>query len=177
MKTLVGLRVGRLTVTAQGPSAPYGGTRWICLCDCGQRVVRLRRSLLVGLKHPKRGTRSCGCSKYEAKLVRCHPGRKYEALGLCYECYHSQYSAKNKLRQLTTRSGITDLDGAAWALKLNECAICGATERLEIDHSHVTGQVRGRLCGDCNRGLGLFREQPERLHNAAAYLEAAYAAC
>jgi len=46
---------------------------------------------------------------------------------------------------------------------------CGAT--AHIDHNHVTGDVRGLLCMLCNQGLGLFRDNPELLINAAAYLD------
>ena len=54
------------------------------------------------------------------------------------------------------------------------CAICGNHQRykrLAVDHSHKTGQVRGLLCENCNRGLGRFFDSTFRLRNAANYLE------
>jgi hypothetical protein len=54
------------------------------------------------------------------------------------------------------------------------CAICGElpSERvsLHVDHDHVTGEVRGILCMRCNNALGLFREDPDLLTEAAHYL-------
>ena len=39
------------------------------------------------------------------------------------------------------------------------CAICKKTarngKRLEVDHDHVTGKVRGLLCRNCNVAVGL----------------------
>lgn len=53
------------------------------------------------------------------------------------------------------------------------CAICGGTQKRElaIDHCHKTGKVRALLCGKCNIGLGHFKDDPELLRKAAAYLE------
>jgi hypothetical protein len=57
------------------------------------------------------------------------------------------------------------------------CAICGRPPRkgssLHVDHDHETGCVRGLLCFRCNGGLGQFAESPERLVEAAEYLDGA----
>lgn len=51
------------------------------------------------------------------------------------------------------------------------CEICGSTEKLCIDHDHVTDVVRGRLCNSCNTGLGAFKDNPSLLQAAMKYLE------
>ncbi|MFF2842330.1 endonuclease domain-containing protein [Paenarthrobacter sp. NPDC057981] len=53
------------------------------------------------------------------------------------------------------------------------CAICEEREGEHIDHDHLTGQVRGLLCGQCNVGLGMFQDSEEVLTKAAAYIRAA----
>src|ERR1700691_796953 len=55
------------------------------------------------------------------------------------------------------------------------CAICGGINSgrrsLARDHCHRTGGQRGRLCGKCNVGLGMFSDDPRLLRSAAEYLE------
>jgi Recombination endonuclease VII len=62
----------------------------------------------------------------------------------------------------------------------NVCAICrrfpeGKT-RLSVDHDHETGKIRGLLCGNCNSGLGHFKDNPELLAVAITYLDASASA-
>ncbi|QXO14575.1 HNH endonuclease [Arthrobacter phage Kaylissa] len=54
------------------------------------------------------------------------------------------------------------------------CSICHqppSGHRLCVDHDHTSGKVRGLLCHNCNRAIGLLGDDPERVASAAAYLE------
>ncbi len=92
---------------------------------------------------------------------------------------------KTYLRRRISRFGITPVE---WFRMLDRqemrCLVCPnrlvisrsprASRRLtaHVDHDHKTGRVRGILCGECNRGLGQFQDDPQILRSAAAYLEA-----
>ena len=60
------------------------------------------------------------------------------------------------------------------------CAICARRKEdigsgklsFSVDHNHITGAVRGLLCGPCNTGIGSLQgdEGIEMLQNAISYL-------
>jgi len=54
------------------------------------------------------------------------------------------------------------------------CAICNASatreRKLFVDHCHVTGRVRGLLCDNCNKGIGMLGDDVIVLHAAIIYL-------
>jgi hypothetical protein len=65
------------------------------------------------------------------------------------------------------------------------CAICGRPERvkrggrvlsLAVDHDHKTGRIRGLLCQECNRGLGIFEKHDSGLRELVRYINAHYPA-
>lgn len=78
--------------------------------------------------------------------------------------------------------GIDDTELASMKEKQNyRCYLCGSegfkigknnhTEQLAVDHDHKTGKVRKLLCHNCNRALGLFKDNPELMRKAAIYVE------
>lgn len=57
----------------------------------------------------------------------------------------------------------------------DKCAICrihkSDTPRMDVDHCHETGKIRGICCIRCNRGIGLLKDDPMILRRAIGYLE------
>ena len=62
-----------------------------------------------------------------------------------------------------------------------KCAICNTdgytmdslrhNVKLNVDHCHTTNKVRGLLCHDCNRALGLLKDNISILSSAINYLQ------
>lgn len=117
----------------------------------------------------------------------CHPDRPLAAHGLCQPCYAKKHAQENReAYQIASRKhvfkksyGMTTEDYDVMVTRQNGlCAICGkppkedlrTSSRLHVDHNKVTGKVRELLCGEHNRGLGLFSEDPKLLQKAIEYL-------
>ena len=117
--------------------------------DCGEIHLRNAKHLKQGIKYQK-------CSEYKPPNYTGLEKRDIiirKQYGITLEEYNNMLEAQDY-----------------------KCAICGNEDeiegrRLAIDHCHSTGNVRGLLCGKCNRGLGLFYDNQELLKQAIQYLE------
>jgi hypothetical protein len=106
----------------------------------------------------------------------------------CKECKNAASRAydRDKKRDSVLRSvyGISAEEyDCMFKQQDGKCAICfegvapspcgrGRTRtRLDIDHCHETGRVRGLLCRRCNTGLGHFLHDVKRLASAMEYME------
>lgn len=101
----------------------------------------------------------------------------------CKEC--TKANRKKRYNKTTTRKrnleknfGLDALSIYATHFELQKgvCAICGSAENgrykhLSIDHCHSSGRIRGLLCNNCNRGIGLLKDSPTLLRKAAEYIE------
>jgi len=82
----------------------------------------------------------------------------------------------SKLKQ---RYGISLIEFSEMSLKQQDrCLICDKHKsenkngKLFVDHCYSTQKVRGLLCNDCNKGIGLFMDNPDLLMKAVEYLKA-----
>jgi recombination endonuclease VII len=86
-----------------------------------------------------------------------------------------EWARLSRNRRLRSSYGLS-IEGynALLARQGGACAICRKqpTQRLCVDHCHVTRKVRRLLCRKCNLGIGYFDDDPRLLQAAAAYLKA-----
>lgn len=90
--------------------------------------------------------------------------------GYCNNC-RPLSQRDNSLRR---KYGITLDDYVEmWNSQNGECAICQEKKsRLDVDHCHETGRVRGLLCMRCNYNLlGCVKDDVNIIRRAVEYLE------
>ena len=115
---------------------------------------------------------SCGKEKSYSEYYKYKTNRD-GYMAICKECHLQNGKDQHLMRQF----GITRADyDAMYVAQNGSCACCGKHQvelnvTLAVDHCHNTGQVRGLLCGSCNRGIGLLGDNLEGVHNALKYLE------
>lgn len=101
-------------------------------------------------------------TKYSIAWGKANPEKRYAA------------ARKSQLKKY----GIVEADFQSMLKNQNNvCAICEEptpiNKRLDIDHNHTTGKVRGLLCRNCNHGIGAFKERLGLLKRASTYMELA----
>jgi hypothetical protein len=92
--------------------------------------------------------------------------------------YNDSHKHEMYVAALRRRYGLTlaEVEGLLEA-QGHRCAVCLCPLSLTskpkpcVDHDHVTGNVRGILCGPCNLGIGNLHDSIEMLRAAADYLE------
>ena len=94
-----------------------------------------------------------------------------------YEANKEKKISQSRNAKLVRLFGITSGDYEALKVSQNfQCAICNNSlqpgRRTHIDHCHSTNKVRGLLCENCNRGLGMFKDDVNRLSRAIGYFGA-----
>jgi len=139
------------------------------------------------------------CSAFRQKCNKCNeekPASKFHKnrdskTGLsiwCKACAGDHYHNRTKPIRQTEEGKLRKKNSAlkySYNMSLEEyhallehqdhkCAICKQgtrNKRLAVDHNHITGEVRGLLCGKCNTALGLFQDSIDVINSAVLYLK------
>jgi hypothetical protein len=104
--------------------------------------------------------------------------------GKCAACWRAYERAdytknrerKNALRKKRDYNLAPEAHKALLIAQENLCAICkrpaalAARGVLYVDHDHVTKEVRGLLCSDCNSMIGFAKDNTQVLALAITYL-------
>jgi hypothetical protein len=108
------------------------------------------------VENPDRLKRTCK-AYYDKNRTRCTAQMRGRRVGITAEEIHAMTAAQG-----------------------NKCAMCGKAETyvrrgflqaLSVDHDHATGKVRGLLCNNCNRGIGLLGDSAATLRAGADYID------
>jgi hypothetical protein len=136
----------------------------LCKCGCGRHVIRQDNTYLTGhnnIHYGKRDYKIRTCSLCKCKYKPTGPTQLY-----CDGC--KSVSSLQSIYKLTL-----DKYNDMMVKQFNKCIICECdfdVVKSCIDHSHTNGEVRGLLCGLCNKGLGCFKDDITLLKKAIEYL-------
>ncbi len=171
---LIGRKFSKLLVlkfigcTIVGKTQKKKGSVWFCKCDCGNTKYILSHTLV------HTSTKSCGC--WQKQIARERLGNQKGINNIAYKHGKSKDKEFQRIKAVIRKFNITEVEYYSLLKQQNNCcAICQQSVNtfkkfLSVDHNHITGKVRGLLCGACNIGLGMFKDSPEKLEKAKAYL-------
>lgn len=113
------------------------------------------------------------CKQLKPGTSEFFPLHNRKANGLDSWCRNCRNSYRSEIRRGQYRAMMGDDTLKSIISTTICCTICGDDGDLVVDHDHKTNQIRGMLCNRCNKGLGLFRDNPDFLEYARIYLLAA----
>ena len=150
-------------------------TAGLCVFVCGRPATQ--GNVSCELCRQKENQRTRKRYKRARKIGKCTKCHKLAANGKiwCDSC-----SEKYKYNSLYYTYGLTKQDyDVLFDKQKGVCGICGKSEskvykgvawKLSVDHDHNTGKIRGLLCNNCNRALGLMQERKEVLYSAIKWI-------
>jgi len=115
------------------------------------------------------------CARVKASLRRAERPELQRAATRKYKLKNPEYT-RDAFRKydIQRRFGISAEEYDSKRSSVTRCAICETEEPGKrgwvLDHCHSSGDVREFLCTQCNTGLGLFKDDPDRLLAAAMYI-------
>jgi len=114
------------------------------------------------------------CNKCLQDLDNSAFGRHSGANFLRPECKKCTNRLNKERRELKKKYGVAPADHVCPICLRNEEEVRGLggvrIGSWVLDHDHKTAQFRGWLCHSCNRGLGGFNDDVQKLKRARHYL-------
>lgn len=119
--------------------------------------------------------RRCFVRKPATKFTITRPNRSApeRRRNICNRCRHKLPGYQRHAKAYAAMSGAKKIEARLRFMKersITCCEICGSDNELHVDHDHDTGEGRGLLCLKCNVGIGFFRDRPDFMNAAAAYV-------
>lgn len=165
----------------------------MALCGCKKCTAMLQRfkyyTKPLNPRQPRADTRPCKCNRCLNMLAKLRyysksrrRNQKWASPAARSHGWYLKAKGTHKLRMTTWRGSIRRLGLKGEENKIlsilqtqTKCDICGGPpmgkQSFHIDHCHTTNTFRGLLCHQCNIGLGNFKDNPELLVKAIAYLK------
>jgi hypothetical protein len=110
------------------------------------------------------------CKQETHQTAEFFPPNKKKRNGLDSWCRICRGTYRSEIRRGIYRNMIDDESLKTVLATTICCIICGDGGSLVVDHDHRENTIRGILCNRCNKGLGLFRDDPDLLEYARIYL-------
>lgn len=116
--------------------------------------------------------RECGLvakSKDDLSLFLKDPSSKHGVKSICTDCNRNYlFNKKYGISLKKYNTMLKEQNG--------KCKICdtssagGRYGRFHVDHCHISGNIRGLLCHNCNRAIGMLNDDIVILSRAILYL-------